>query len=253
MLGLVQSYNIKDIMKLISKNLSVRDLRLSTNSSPMLLLRHDVDSSIVAANEFSRILLKFDIQSNFFIRANSDIYNVLGKQSSEIVKEISQFHDIGLHIESPINQNSNLEFKENIKVGREILESIIKKSIISVSWHRPSPLDLGKSETSEGLINLYSKLYFHKYQYLSDSANSWDDNKMQILEKNLTSSKRTQLLIHPEWWVYEGLKGKSFQNSILRQLLQIENEINTENKYFGQTFKIDNLFSNNKVEQITDV
>ena len=111
------------------------------------------------------------------------------------------------------------------------------KKINFVSWHRPHQKDLAGPDKFLNLTNLYSHKYFSTYDYLSDSANSWNSEKETKLFRCILHKLPVHLLIHPEWWVY-GSDSQGFVSAIKAQLeIQFE-EINQENSYFQEKFNL---------------
>ena len=217
------------------------DFRLQDFSNlPDIIFRHDVDSSLVAAGVFTDYLDRLHIQSNFFIRTNSNLYNVSSKASRIILESISKNHEIGLHIESPNAFNSIDEFEENLSRAKDLLEFAVEKKVNLISWHRPHKVDLSGSEMIYGMLNLYSSRLFSEYKYLSDSANTWSDEKSQLVKESIEGKIKLQILLHPEWWL-SSTHLESFDWSILLQISTQVAEINNENSYHKNSFTLKRL------------
>lgn len=214
-----------------------RDFRIQGANHESNILRHDVDSSLVAAGKFCETLDRLNIKSNFFVRTDSNLYNLSSPNSINILRRISENHRIGLHIDSP-GQVPPANFHNSLHLSLEILNYSIGKQIDMVSWHRPLKSDLAGPELYEGMINLYSSKFFKNYFYLSDSANTWDNEKRSSLIDAVNKGRKFQLLLHPEWWIKENGK-ESFCKAFLHQLEPQIAEINAENRFFNNCFNLD--------------
>lgn len=67
-----------------------------------------------------------------------------------------------------------------------------------IAFHRPAPTALANNLKFPGLINVYSKEFFHDCKYCSDSRFFWRDNPYELI----TSQKydRLQILTHAFCW-----------------------------------------------------
>ena len=77
---------------------------------------------------------------------------------------------------------------------RQILEAPVNL----IAFHRPAPTALANNLKFPGLINVYSKEFFHDCKYCSDSRFFWRDNPYELI----TSQKydRFQILTHAFCW-----------------------------------------------------
>jgi glycosyltransferase involved in cell wall biosynthesis len=212
----------------ISEITGKKDFRISSENDKQFFMRHDVDSSIYGAAVFAESLNKLGIRSNFFIRTNANLYNPLNKNIQDQIRFIAENHNVGLHIESPHSFLSEELFNKEFQISIGLLNSILRRNIDCISWHRPHQLDLGGPDQILGLTNLYSKRFFKDFVYISDSGNKWSAERKSLLFETLLKKLPLQLLIHPEWWLESGFRA-SFEESIRPQFL--EQFKDTQNKF----------------------
>jgi len=168
----------------------------------ILILRHDVDQSLEQSVKIAKIENKYNINSTFFIWLRSPFYNIFEKKYSDIIYEIINLgHQIGLHFdESSYKIENKIDLNNYIEKEIHILKSFFKTNIYAVSMHRPSKWILDNDIQLKKYINVYNKMYFEEFKYISDSRRQWKEG---CICKKINTKKydKLHILIHPFWWV----------------------------------------------------
>jgi hypothetical protein len=165
---------------------------------PYLILRHDVDASPQLALDMARLEHKLGIKSTYFFLFSHRLYNLLDKNNYKIIVEISRLgHEIGLHYDLEVYESYENDSTECLEMEINILESLLKNDIKSISMHNPSLINKEDPfKVTEKYINAYNKQLYDLY--VSDSCRSW---YLGDLRKLLTLSyDKVQLVIHPILW-----------------------------------------------------
>lgn len=200
-------FSIKEYKKLIKffKNLGYNFVFFSKNikKNKNIILRHDVDIDISKAYEMAKIENKLNIKSTYFFLTSSKLYNCLENKNQNLIKKISELgHEIGLHFDFSIYQNSYLvNLDKMFNLEKKILEDIIGKKIKCVSFHKPGKNGIPKKLNYCRLLNVYNHNFFKKILYYSDSKGIWRFGEPILDEKVLKFKRSLQLLIHPIWWI----------------------------------------------------
>lgn len=168
----------------------------------ILILRHDVDQSLEQSVKIAKIESKYNINSTFFIWLRSPFYNVFEKKYSDIIYEIINLgHQIGLHFdESAYKIEKEIDLNNYIEKETNILKRFFKMNIHAVSMHRPSKWILDNDIQLKKYINVYSKIYFEEFKYISDSKRQWKEGCV-CKKINTNKYNKLHILIHPFWWI----------------------------------------------------
>nr|WP_293993911.1 hypothetical protein [uncultured Fusobacterium sp.] len=166
----------------------------------VVILRHDVDTSLNKALEMTKLENSLGVSAYYFVLLSTDFYNINSEKSLKILKEIRQLGGkIGLHFDE---KKYNLKLKEDyikyINYELDILSRILEEKIDIVSMHRPSKDFLEMDLEIPNVINSYQKKFFNDFKYVSDSRMNWRENIEEIID----SEKYSQLhiLTHPFWY-----------------------------------------------------
>ena len=204
------------------------------NLDDFILWRHDVDFSINRALRLAQIEHKNGIKSTFFIHLHSEYYNVLEKEITDKIIEISLLgHDIGIHFDTHfygITDENGLEDKLIFEAN--LFRKVFGFEVTAFSFHNTTPFTMGcQNFTYANLINTYASFFQKGVEYCSDSNGYWRYNRMMEVIKGNVSGKM-QILTHPEWWQEEvmspwqkiqraidgrAIKNKSFYQEHLRK------------------------------------
>lgn len=208
----------------------------SSDFRNILILRHDVDLSLEQSIKLAKIENKYNIKSTFLIWLRSPFYNIFEKKYSDIIYEIiSLGHQIGLHFdESAYKIENEIDLNNYIEKEIHILESFFETNIYVVSMHRPSKWILDNDIQLKKYINVYSKMYFEKFKYISDSRRQWKEG---CICKKINTKKYNKLhiLIHPFWWVDKDISFNERMSDFIRDKVNkletdLENNISVNKK-----------------------
>jgi hypothetical protein len=176
-----------------------------------LFLRHDIDFSIEYAHQLATLEFDQGINATYFFMFSSNMYNLISNQNQRLAKEISDMgHKISIHFD-PTSYKSLDRFKGE----KDLFESLFNTKIDIVSIHRPGPFLNNNNISLGGIPQTYNDLYFKKMKYISDSGGK---NIFPQISEYLKSSreKALHLLIHPIWWVGEGVDATSTLDSWIK-------------------------------------
>lgn len=181
------------------------------NEKRVLLIRHDIDFSLIYALHMATLESSQGIRSTYHIMLQSDFYNALSELNIERIRDIEHMgHEIGYHLNS----------KHMIKGEDKILSKITGKDIKTYSRHFPlvSPrLQLWRGVDAMDI----------KVKYLSDSCRNWRED---CLCQTLGRYDVMQVLIHPIWWISETDSRESAMESLRKSMI-------AENDYHIRQFK----------------
>ena len=175
-------------------------LSFSTNWNKKLskndvLLRHDVDFSISMALNISKIEHSLKVKSTFFFLLSSNFYNLLSKVNVEkIHKIISLGHKVSLHWDPTVHENEKTFLTE-----KQTFEEILGVNVDIVSIHRPKKFLNNNNRDLFGTSHTYQNRFFRDMSYLSDSAGTPVQKKINNYLNN-RNQFGLQLLLHPIWW-----------------------------------------------------
>ena len=188
------------ILNLKENNYEIVDYKNYEKKDKVVILRHDIDTSLEKALEMAELENKLNVSAIYFILLSTDFYNVASKKSLEIIKEIIKLGGtIGLHFDE---QKYQVETKEDlikyVKYEADILSKIIGKKIEIVSMHRPSKKFLEMNLEIPEIINSYQKEFFEDFKYVSDSRMNWREDVEEIINSN--KYEKLHILTHPFWY-----------------------------------------------------
>lgn len=142
-----------------------------------LFLRHDVDLSLEAAVVMAELEHSFGVRATYLLMNRSEFYNLdspTGERALLRLRELG--HAVGLHA----------VFPNAIADGR--FDRVI-------AWHNPDPEWVHAD--IEDATNPMCPPWFDPETYRSDSNMRWR------VEPTFRE-EWLQLLVHPEWWVFDG-------------------------------------------------
>ena len=176
-----------------------------------LLLRHDIDFSIKFAHKLANVEYKQGIKSTYFFMLTSNMYNLQSKEHQKIVKEITNMgHKISIHFDPTVYDNLDC-----FRYEKNVFENLFDSKVDIVSIHRPGPFLENNNISLCGIPQTYNDVYIKKMKYISDSKGR---DVMLPISKYLKGSrdKGLHLLIHPIWWIGEGIDVTSTLNNWYR-------------------------------------
>ena len=165
-----------------------------------LILRHDLDMSLLAAEPIAEIEHSLDISATYFVLLRTEMYNPFSDAGLKSLKTISHLgHNIGLHLDASLYGNDILVLDAAAKHECNILEGIIEAPVHYVSFHRPAKGLLGYNKTLGGRLHAYQPRFFSEMGYCSDSRGAWHHGH-PLAHDVVRQGRALQLLTHPIWW-----------------------------------------------------
>jgi hypothetical protein len=196
--------NYVNLLKLIKKKyrfIHGYDWVNYKNGKKNIILRHDVDFDTTLAAKMAELEKKYEIKSNYFFLMRDDFYDLYSIKSIYDIKLISKLgHNVGLHINPQCYKN----FLNPIKyLKRDInyFQNFYNIKVNSISYHQPSLQSFTKINLKIK-FNSYDQKIMNCYKYFSDSSMKFDVLKFRAA---LLSNTNIQLLIHPIWWMTNGI------------------------------------------------
>jgi hypothetical protein len=183
-------------------------------------LRHDVDVSLDSAYNIALIEKEISIKSTYYLRFDSDYYNVLSDKNKKIIDFLILNHEIGCHVDvSNINNESDL-------IGYlDRFNDIypFKKYTFHINTNKTMSFSNTEKYINKSII---------KHGYLSDSKGIFNDEKYKFIQEN----DNFTLVLHPEWWdnfeftftknpddtIIDSLNFKKVIKKVLKEILNIE-------------------------------
>jgi len=174
-----------------------------------IIMRHDVDQSLVHAYETAKIEYRQGIKATYYIWLNAPFYNIFEKESIMIINDMIRMgHEIGLHFDETCYEIESEEMLNDlIEKEASLINAYYGIEIRSVSFHRPSKYVLDNDLKLRKFINTYGKKYFNDFKYVSDSRGIWREGCVCHLIDSMKYEK-LQVLIHPVWWGKESLNSQ---------------------------------------------
>ena len=174
-----------------------------------LFLRHDIDVSIESALKMAEIEYDLGIKATYCIRINTDFYSLNDPQTKQNLKKIQELnHEIGLHYDHTKDGDISSSCLK--------LEDILKKPILSISFHIPKPDQVERGNLLiSGKINAYAPEL--RSWYMSDSSGRWWDGEPLPRLRN-PKGQILQILIHPIWWGEKLIRSEK-REKIISQIL----------------------------------
>lgn len=179
---------------------TVKNYHTWQENTRCVILRHDIDTNLDQAVALARVEQELGVISTYFVLLTSDFYNPASKENLEKLHSIqSMGHELGLHFDEKAYPAGTLEeMTARILRERKILSSILETPVTTVSMHRPSKTTLEANLQIPGMINSYSKTFFHDFKYLSDSRRHWREPVLDIVRSG--TYNRLHILTHAFWY-----------------------------------------------------
>ena len=149
-----------------------------------VILRHDVDLSLDAAQRMAEIEHDAGASATYFLMTESIFYNLESSEGTAAVGRLRELgHRVALHAVYP----------------RAPMDERFDPV---VAWHNPDP-EYMSAPLADGRINVMREPWFDPDTYRSDSNQNWRSGCPHD-ELRAGAFPWLQLLIHPEIWAYPG-------------------------------------------------
>jgi hypothetical protein len=172
-------------------------LRDVPDSEPFVILRHDVDYSVVKAREMAAFEHDLGVRSTYFVLLTSPYYNLLTDDNLKAARDIASMgHEVGFHYDTDgfAGLDPDTQCEKVVELAR-FLAGVVGTPVTSIAQHNPSvtPVRI----RVPGYVDAYADRYFREIAYLSDSRRLFGTPDLEAFFRRHAKS---QLLIHPLWW-----------------------------------------------------
>jgi hypothetical protein len=162
-----------------------------------VILRHDIDYSVVKALELAEIEHDLGARATVFLMLGSTYYNLLALEHLRAARRIVTLgHEIGLHYDTDaFDHLPPEEQSERVTLQARFLSDVLQTPVTSVAQHNPSVTATRVKVV--GFRDAYADEYCRRIAYLSDSRRLFGAaDPFKFFEQH----DQAQLLIHPLWW-----------------------------------------------------
>lgn len=165
-------------------------------SGKYVILRHDIDYSVVKALELAEIEHELGVRATVFLMLSSTYYNLLHIEQLRAARRIVALgHEIGFHYDTDLFGDAPAATGQRIAAQARFLSDLLETPVAMVAQHNPSVVATRVSVP--GYVDAYADRFCKDIAYLSDSRRLWGTrDPVRFFEEH----ERTQLLIHPLWW-----------------------------------------------------
>lgn len=168
---------------------------IPSDDLPYLILRHDVDISVLQALKLAEIENKMGLKATYFILASSVHYNSLeGNNASAIRRIVELGHEIGLHYDTSQYRLYGQDSVEAMKFEISILEHICSQKVTALSCHAPEGPDAFMH--IKGCVDADDSRL--RDVYVHESQGIWTIRSLSVLIDQ--EPKRVLLNTHPSRW-----------------------------------------------------
>ncbi len=226
------SESYRSLLEFLRKSYSIipfREYFLTPDSK--LILRHDVDGSMIPALRMAELENKFKIRSTFMVGFSMKFYNLFEETSFKMLRRISDLgHEIGLHYDALRYASYDFPPNKILKHELKALEMLTGKPVNVIARHNVSLSEGDPFEGSQAPLNAYNREFCEDALYVSDSCRAWC---LRDLRRLLTKdAPRVQLLIHPMLWSELRCTRYELLDSFFRDL----ERMNLEYREYWQSF-----------------
>jgi hypothetical protein len=188
---------------------------------PYLILRHDVDVSLLSALKMAEIEHGIGVRSTYFVLFSSKHYNSFeGKNASAIRQILALGHEIGLHYDVDQYASYDTDAVHALRSEVEALQSISGKPVRSISCH--APRDPNSILNVRGYVNADDPHL--RDIYVHDSKGLWTVKSLAVMLNN--PPQKVQLLVHPCHWG-SSVKGKTNLDLMFSRMLLLLYRVRT--------------------------
>ena len=186
---------------LLARGFQARGYADAVPTQPHLILRHDLDMSLDAAQPIAEVESGLNVKSYFFVLIRTEMYNVFSARSVRAIRHLQGLgHEIGLHLDASFYGDAVASLEAGAGVECNVLEQVTGKPVRFISFHRPAESLLGHAELLAGRRHAYEPRFFSEMGYCSDSRGDWYHGH-PLSHAAVREHRALQLLTHPIWWV----------------------------------------------------
>lgn len=165
-----------------------------------LILRHDLDMSLAAAEPIAALEAGLHVKAHYFVLLRTEMYNPFSAAARATFEKLRRFgHEIGLHFDASIYGSDPRVLEDAAARECRTLEDATGAPVRFVSFHRPAETLLGRRGAIAGRRHAYEPRFFSEMGYCSDSRGGWHHGR-PLEHSAIAAGRALQLLTHPIWW-----------------------------------------------------
>ena len=165
-----------------------------------LILRHDLDMSLAAAEPIAALEAGLHVKAHYFVLLRTEMYNPFSAAARTTFDHLRRHgHEIGLHLDASLYGGDPQALDDAAAWECRALEDAIGAPVRSVSFHRPAAALLGRRGSIAGRRHTYEPRFFSEMGYCSDSRGAWHHGR-PLEHRAIAEGRALQLLTHPIWW-----------------------------------------------------
>lgn len=162
-----------------------------------LLIRHDIDVSVMAATEMAQLEYQLGVTTSYYVRLHCPFYNPLEEGTFKKILSIQNMgHEIGLHYETEFFKNIEIDPIRGIYNDIHTLEGLLGKRLLSISQHNPSVSNI-YPKLWKDYIDAYQPMLVRDIPYFGDSGRCWREG---CIITKIGKFNQIHTLIHPYSW-----------------------------------------------------
>lgn len=166
-----------------------------------LILRHDLDMSLGAAEPIAALESALSVKAHYFVLLRTEMYNPFSAAARATLGNLRRLgHEIGLHFDASVHGSDPQRLEDAAARECRALEDALGAPVRFVSFHRPAAALLGRRGTIAGRRHTYEPRFFSEMGYCSDSRGGWHYGP-PLDHRAVAEGRALQLLTHPIWWV----------------------------------------------------
>lgn len=175
--------------------------KLPSVDEPFLLLTHDIDLDLGLAVELARREHDHGVHTDYFVLVTSPFYNPAAATSQTMLRELVALgHGIGLHFDETVYAgHDDTALAADCAAEVAVLEAIVDRPVVGVSYHRPAPGRIGSDTTITGMAHRYMHFFVKEMEYCTDSTGRWRFGPPNEREA-VHVGRALNLVTHPVWW-----------------------------------------------------
>lgn len=165
-----------------------------------LILRHDLDMSLEAAEPIAEIEREAGVVAWYFVLLRTEMYNLFAPQAARQLSRLRALgHEIGLHLDASIYGDDLALLEDAVQRECQILEVAVEAPVRAISFHRPARTLIGLDRNFANRPHAYQSRFITDMGYCSDSRGAWHHGR-PLDHPTITKARALQLLTHPIWW-----------------------------------------------------
>jgi hypothetical protein len=185
---------------LLERGYDVCSYTEADRASRHLVLRHDIDMSLQAAEPIAAIEAELGVGACYFVLLRSEMYNPFSPAArASMDKLLSLGHTIGLHLDASAYPDDAAALDAAAGEECAMLEAVTGTAVDMISFHRPAPALIGYDKSLAGRRHAYEPCFVEDMGYVSDSRGGWHHGH-PVEHPAVAAGHALQLLTHPIWW-----------------------------------------------------